>query len=207
MIPEDAQLFSLVVSVDCFEWDLEVCDEKTHGVEIIAAMAVSWENKRLSQNLAFFFPKTSHVQRNLGCCSRCFPLLSKKDVCTFSYYLPESKKIHFSDFLGIERTHLGLQNPISGVLLVERFTADRITIEKTHSHPIKKHSPVAFAGPWMFSGRFHYLGLRYMASQHALHLQVLAGCMCWNLIHQPENMKHASWSLILVCFWLLLLVV
>jgi len=58
------------------------------------------------------------------------------------------------------------------------------------------HSPVAFAGPWT-SGRFHYLGLRYMASQHALHLQVLAGCMCWK--SHPPTGKH--FMQVEVWFW------
>ena len=194
MIPEDAQFFSLVVSVD-----LEICDEKTHGVEIIAAMAVSWKNKRLSQNLAFF-PKTSHVQRNLGCCSRCFPLLSKKDVCTFSYYLPESKKIHFSDFLRIERTHLGLQNPTSGVFCGRTIYGRQKHNRKNPQSPHQKNTAVKCFCRAMSVQR--QVSLPWVEIHGESTCPASSGSCrvyeCWNLIRQPENMKHAMLN---VWFW------
>lgn len=203
MIPEDAQLFSLVVSVNCFEWDLEVCDEKIHGVEIIAAMAVSWENKRLSQNLAIIFPKRA-MFNGIWAVALFVSLYFRKKMVAHLVTIYQKAKNTLQWFPANWKNTSRTPEPHLWC-----FFGRTIYGRQKHSRPIKKHSPALLQGHeqaagfitlgWDHHGEYDEMisQKKSLLCQHALHLQVPSSFLqgVWVLKPHPPTGEHETCKL------------
>lgn len=182
-------------------------------MEIIAAMAFLMGEKKTadSQN-----PQTIHVQWgcvalqvarkwNFACCSLCFPDWNEKIIMFL--HLVTKKQDLLEWFLRIEKTHLELQNPITGVLLVDGFMAETPEPPQSPARAnLQGHEQAAgFITLGWDTWRWHdemVSQSRNLLCQHALHFQVPVVHFwvleCWKLIRREHVMQR--WSLILVGF-------